>query len=107
MEHSFVNKNLDRKLLSSYEVSGINRFLLENNAKQTDLMYKFLLNNTPLLLVNGFVGTGKTALVNHVLNFVSEETIILNYNCFETTILDDILLTFFDEFIYQTVIFSL
>jgi len=98
MEHSFVNKNLDRKLLSSYEVSGINRFLLENNAKQTDLMYKFLLNNTPLLLVNGFVGTGKTALVNHVLNFVSEETIILNYNCFETTILDDILLTFFDEF---------
>ena len=72
--------------------------MLENSAKQIDLMYKFLGNSNPLLLINGFVGTGKTALVQHLLNFVSKDTVVLNYNCFETTILDDILLTFFEEF---------
>ena len=98
MEYTFVNQELDKKLIGNYEISGINRFLLENSTKQIDLMYKFLRNSNPLLLINGFVGTGKTALVEHLLNFVSKEVVVLHYNCFETTILDDILLTFFDEF---------
>ena len=98
MEYSFVNKELDRKLLASYEISGINRFLLENNTKQTDLIYKFLEGQTKLFLINGFLGTGKTSLIEHVLSFLNPNSITLNYNCFETTILDDILLTFFEEF---------
>ena len=63
MEYTFVNQELDKKLIGNYEISGINRFLLENSTKQIDLMYKFLRNSNPLLLINGFVGTGKTALV--------------------------------------------
>ncbi len=98
MEYSFINQELDKKLLTSYEISGINRFLLENSSKPIDLMYKFLEGSSNLLLVNGFLGTGKTALVEHVLSFLSTDSIVLNYNCFETTVLDDVLLTFFEEF---------
>ena len=44
------------------------------------------------------MGTGKKQVVNYSLNFLSKEAIVLWYNCFETTILDDILLCFFNEF---------
>ncbi len=36
--------------------------------------------------------------MNYSLNFLSQDTIVLKHNCFETTILDDIFLTFFEEF---------
>lgn len=98
MKYNFTDKNFDKKLLTNNEKSGINRFLLENNSKQTGLIYDFLENDESLLLVNGFLGTGKSLIVEHVLSFLSEDSIVLNYNCFETTILDDILLAFFEEF---------
>ena len=50
------------------------------------------------MLMNGFLGTGKSAIADFSLGFLKEEVIVLKYNCFETTILDDILLTFFEEF---------
>jgi len=98
MNYNFTEHDFDKKLLTTNEVSGINRFLLENNAKQVDLIHNFLTNPIKLLLVAGFMGTGKNALVEHALTSLNPESIILNYNCFETTILDDILLTFFEEF---------
>ena len=44
------------------------------------------------------MGTGKIYVINQALSFLNEEVIKLKYNCFETTILDDILLEFFDNF---------
>ena len=42
-----------------------------------------------------FLGTGKSSIANHCLTTaLAEDTIVLEYNCFETTILDDILLAF-------------
>lgn len=70
-------------------------FLIENNAKQIDQIAEFLQSKTPLLLVNGFMGTGKNTVVNHAL---ASAAIVLKYNCFETTVLDDVLLSFFDDF---------
>ena len=47
-----------------------------------------------LLIVNGFKGTGKSAMVDFVSTNFSENVLILRYNCLETTILDDMLLNF-------------
>ncbi len=98
MEDKFTNFEFDEKILLKNDISGINQFLLENNAKQIEKIYEFLEGQNKLLLVNGFIGTGKKSIVEHTLFYLPEKTIVLNYNCFETTILDDILLTFFDEF---------
>ena len=96
MAYSFTTPDFDRKNLLKNDISGINPFLLENNSKQVNLIYDFLEYKRDLLLVNGYMGTGKYSLVRHVLQ--NTDNIVLYYNCFETTILDDILLTFFEEF---------
>ncbi|MDR1327615.1 MAG: hypothetical protein LBJ74_04335, partial [Heliobacteriaceae bacterium] len=71
-------------------------FLIENNARQIERITEFLQSKTPLMLVNGFMGTGKNTVVNHSL--ASTDAIMIKYNCFETTVLDDVLLSFFDDF---------
>ena len=97
MEFNFTNPEFDKKLLLKNEMSGINQFLLENNTRQTDNIFNFLQNKTSLLLMNGFLGTGKSSIVNHCLTTaLDNNAIVLEYNCFETTILDDILLAFFE-----------
>ncbi|MEE3348926.1 MAG: hypothetical protein VZR09_02705 [Candidatus Gastranaerophilaceae bacterium] len=98
MEIRFADENFDIKNLTKSELSGVNQFLLENNKKQLESILNFYNSKTPMLLVNGFLGSGKTQIVNHSLKFLSQETIVLEYNCFETTILDDILLSFFEDF---------
>ncbi len=100
MENKFTNPEFDKKSLLKNELSGINQFLLENNQKQIEKIYDFLSDeNKHLLLVNGFLGTGKTSIVHHTLmTSLNEQAVILEYECFETTILDDILLSFFEEF---------
>lgn len=98
MKQNFLDESFDKKLLLKNESGSINHFLLENNTKQLEQICDFLKTKFPLLLLNGFMGTGKTRVVNYAASFTSPETIKLKYNCFETTILDDILLSFFDEF---------
>lgn len=96
MEYYFTEANFDKKLLE--KADKINPFLLENNVKQVSQIYDFFMGQETLLLVSGFLGTGKATTVEHTLDFLSPNCIKLHYNCFETTILDDILLEFFEEF---------
>ena len=96
MEYRFTNPDFDIKNLLKNDLTGINPFLLENNSKQAELIYNFLGSKSKTLVVNGFMGTGKYSVTKHVL--AHTDNIVLTYNCFETTILDDILLTFFEEF---------
>ena len=76
----------------------VSPFLLENNEKQISQICDFLQGNKNLLLVNGFRGCGKTNIVNFIADSVNPDVIVLNYTCFETTILDDMLLSFFESF---------
>ena len=98
MQYKFLNFFLDKKDLLSLNNEMIDPLLIENNVQQLDDIYEFYKNERPILYVNGFLGTGKVQLINYSENFLSEETIVLKHNCFETTILDDIFLTFFEEF---------
>lgn len=84
--------------------SPFDSILLENNEKQIEEVCEFLQDdNKKLMLVNGFRGTGKSSVINFVSTNLNRETLILRYNCFETTILDDMLLSFFDTFRNYTI----
>ena len=98
MQYKFLNFFLDKKDILSLNNEMIDSILIENNVAQLNGLYDFYQNERPILYVNGFLGTGKVQVVNYSTNFLSEEAVVLRYNCFETTILDDIFLTFFEEF---------
>lgn len=98
MEYRFLNIFLDKNELLTQSKKNINQFLLENNSSQIEKIYDFYKSNINLLYVNGFLGTGKAEIVDYSTVFLSAETIILKYNCFNSTVLDDILLSFFSEF---------
>ncbi len=97
MDFDFTEKNLDLKAKIKQD-AGKNQFLFENNFKQMEEIYRFLTSKDKLLMVSGFTGTGKNTIVNKVFEYLNPETIVLDYTSFETTILDDVLLSFFDDF---------
>ena len=97
MVYRFTKELEDTKELLK-NTTEINPFLLENNVNRVNKIFVFLNSPKPLLLINGFLGTGKKSIADHVLQFRNEDVISLSFNCFETTILDDILLSFFDDF---------
>ncbi len=98
MKYEFLNIFLDSKELMVQSKKTINPFLLENNASQIQKIYEFYKGSEHLLYINGFIGTGKAEIVNYSTSFLATDTIILKYNCFNSTVLDDILLSFFVEF---------
>jgi len=98
MQYNFLNIFLDKKELQKQGKKKLNQFLLENNWSQLENIYDFYKNDNDLLFVNGFMGTGKLQIVDYSFSFLSKDAIVLNYNCFESTVLDDILLFFFSEF---------
>lgn len=98
MQYKFLNIFLDPRELLTKAKSEINPFLLENNATKIEAIYEFYKSNVSLLYVNGFLGTGKAKIVGYSLSFLASDTIVLKYNCFNSTVLDDILLSFFNEF---------
>lgn len=98
MKYEFLNIFLDPKDIMSQTTKKINPFLLENNSSQIEKIYQFYKNDINLLFVNGFIGTGKAEIVNYSTSFLSNDTIVLKYNCFNSTVIDDILLAFFVEF---------
>ena len=93
----FIKEAVDKKTIQKQDI-GINPFLIENNFNQIKKISNFFQSTSPILLVNGFMGTGKVLVVNQALSFLEQDVIVLKYNCFETTILDDLLLEFFDKF---------
>ncbi len=98
MQYKFLNIFLDPKELLMQAKTDINPFLLENNSSQIEKIYNFFKSDINLLFVNGFSGTGKVKIINYSTAFLSSEAILLKYNCFNSTVLDDILLSFFSEF---------
>ncbi len=98
----FITEVVDKKAIQKQDI-GINPFLIENNSEKIEQILNFFKSENPLLLINGFMGTGKIMVTNQALSFLNEDVITLKYNCFETTILDDILLEFFDNFKKLTV----
>lgn len=98
MSENFIKNEINLKDLIKQEPTAKSYYLYENNFKQINEIQDFLKDKTKILLVSGFLGTGKGEILNKVLSYTNNDTLTLEYTCFETTILDDILLSFFDNF---------
>ena len=98
MNTAFLETITDRKELLRADCGIINKFLLENNLNQIEEIQKFFISDNPVMLINGFLGTGKGQVADYSISLLKSDVIVLKYKCFETTILDDILLSFFEEF---------
>jgi len=98
MEYKFTDNITDKKTFLNFQGAKINPVLAENNLNQFLAMKDFFLNESFLLLVSGFLGVGKSAVVDYFTNFLNRSTIVLKYTCYETTVLDDMLLAFFEKF---------
>lgn len=92
----FIEKPINIKELP--QELPIDTCLLENNEKQISQICDFLLGDKNLLQINGFKGCGKSEIVNFISEFLNQDVIHLHYTCLETTILDDMLLCFFNYF---------
>ena len=96
MTKKFIDNPIDIKEVPKQCPTNI--CLIENNEKQISQICDFLTEKKSLLLVNGFQGSGKTPIINFVSDSINPDVIVLHYTCFETTILDDMLLSFFESF---------
>lgn len=98
MEYSFINDITDKKTFLNTSGANIHPLLAENNIDKFVSMKDFFKSDKFMLLVSGYMGTGKSAVVDYFSDFLKSDTIVLKYNCYETTILDDMLLSFFERF---------
>lgn len=106
MNNDFLENPINIKDLP--KESKFDLCLLENNEKQIGEICNFLQNEKKLMLINGFKGAGKSLIADFVTSNLNDKCLILKYNCLETTILDDLLLVFFNLFrsyIFQGKIF--
>ncbi len=96
MNTNFIEKKINLKDIP--KDSPYNTFLLSSNEKATDEICDFLQNNKKLMLINGFQGCGKTEFLNFICSNLKPDTLLIKYMCLETTVLDDMLLSFFETF---------
>ncbi len=92
----FIDKNINIKDLPKDIPADL--CLMENNEKQIGQICDFLNSEKKLLQVNGFRGSGKSQIVNFVSGYLNSDVLLVHYTCVETTILDDMLLSFFETF---------
>lgn len=96
MKYDFIEKPITIKDIP--KECPVDPCLIENNEKQIGQICDFLTDNKKLLLVNGFRGSGKSQIVGYTTFYLNPDVLVLNYTCLETTILDDMLLSFFETF---------
>lgn len=96
MNTNYIEQKINIKDLTSD--SPYNSYLIENNEKQIEQICDFLQNDKKLLLLNGFAGSGKGEILSYVTSHLNKNVVHIKYMCLETTILDDMLLSFFESF---------
>lgn len=96
MNTNYIEQKINIKDLTSD--SPYNSYLIGNNEKQIGQICDFLQNDKKLLLLNGFAGSGKGEILDYTASHLNENVVLIKYMCLETTILDDMLLSFFESF---------
>ena len=88
--------------LASGEING---HVLKNNDAALKKAYTFFQGDNSLLLLSGFAGVGKKQIAEHVLSYMSKETLAFRFVCTESSKLDDVLL-YFLKFLKQKTSFK-
>ena len=97
MEYNFLDNSVDRESVTLPQSDKINDFLLKNNSAEIVKGIEFLGTDEKFLYVHGFLGTGKRQVLNYITEFLDKDVIKLEYYCKQSTVCDDILLSFIDK----------
>lgn len=99
MARSFLSINANYNDFLSLPSRGVNKFVLKNNEHILSKLYGFCQKSDNILVVSGFIGTGKTSIVNHLLNYIDKNVYSFKINCSNSMTLDDVLLHLWAQFI--------
>lgn len=99
MVKTFLSINSNYNDFLSLPSVGVNKFVIENNEHVLAKLYGFCQKSDDFLILSGFMGTGKTQVVNHLLNYIDKHVYSFRINCFEALTLDDLLLQLWVQFI--------
>jgi len=96
MEYKFLDNSVDKDNIFLPESDKINSFLKKSNYAEIIKGIDFIASEDTVLYVHGFLGTGKRQYINYISEFLSKDTVKLEYFCKPSTVCDDILLSFTD-----------
>ena len=99
MTKNFLSINSNYTDFISLKSPEVNNFILENQESVLSKVYGFFQKNDSLLCITGFLGTGKTQLVKHLLNYIDKSVLLLNVDCSKSLSLDDLLLILWSKFV--------
>lgn len=94
MDYEFLSSSIEKDNIILPNSDKINPFLLKNNYSEIIKAVDFIASEEKFLYLHGFLGTGKRQFVNYICEFLNNDVIKLEYYCKESTVCDDILLTF-------------
>ncbi len=107
MSYEFLNdkvrnfikfKQLDDEFLSFINPSEDESFILENNLDIYGDILGFLETQNKIFILNGFMGSGKSTLLNLLPKGLKDNVLIFRTTYYDSTNLDDILLSLFQDF---------
>ncbi len=97
MSYNFLETSFDLNNVTELPISDkIHPLLLKNNNSEIKKAIEFLNSKEQFLYIHGFLGTGKRQFINYVTSFLQKDVLKLEYYCKESTVCDDILLSFID-----------
>ena len=94
MGNSFMSATANFDDFVNQPSAEINNHVQKNNESVLKKVFNFFQNDSKVLLINGFAGVGKKQISEHSLSYLDKDTIILKYVCTNSTLLDDVFLTF-------------
>ncbi len=105
MQYDFLNdiykeasEFIGANTFSENNTSELNKFILNTNKEVLDDFVEFFKEDKKVFLLKGFMGSGKTVILNSLADFLSKEVLFFKINFFPATNLDDILLSLFKDF---------
>ena len=94
MGNNFLSATANFDDFINQSSAEINSHVQKNNEAILKKVFNFFQTDSKLLLINGFAGVGKKQISEHTLSYLDKDTIIMKYICTESSVLDDVLLTF-------------
>lgn len=96
MDYKFLDATIEKDNIILPASDKINPYLLKNNYQGIIKAVDFIASEESFLYVHGFMGTGKRQFINYLCDFCNQDVIQLEYYCKESTVCDDILLSFIE-----------
>lgn len=81
------------------EISPLQEEILSQDFEVFSKMMSFLSGSLSTFIIHGFMGSGKSAMINLLPKVIDKTVLLFRVNCFESTNLDDVLLSLHTKFV--------